>query len=93
MVTITSWDPVNYLKNDKDIAAYLNAAIETEDPAVLQDALGDVARAKGMASVSHDAGVGRESLYKSLKKDGNPSFQTIYRVLRSLGVKMIIEPD
>ena len=89
---ITRWDVAEYLNTEADIAAYLNAVVEEDDPALLQAALGDIAKAKGMSSVARAAGVGRESLYKSLSMSGNPSFQTIANVSRAFGLKMVFEP-
>lgn len=82
---ITDYDTSEYLENEQDIIAYLNAIAEYDDPALMQAALGNVAKARGMTQIAKDAGVGRESLYKSLSKDGNPSFQTIANVIHALG--------
>ena len=62
----TPWDPADHLKTDEDMAAYLEAALEEGDPALVAAALGDIARAKGMTQVAREAGLGRESLYKAL---------------------------
>lgn len=86
------WDPVEHLRSDEDIVGYLNAALEESDPALLAAALGDVARAKGMAQVARDTGLGRESLYKALSENGNPRFDTIQRVVRALGFDLMIVP-
>ena len=91
-VNVTEWDASEYLETDEDIVAYLNAAIEEGDPALLQAALGDVAKARGMTSIARDAGVSRESLYKSLSASGNPSFQTIAKVSRALGLQISFVP-
>lgn len=91
-VNVTTWDASEYLETDEDIAAYLNAVIEEGDPALLQAALGDVAKARGMSSIAREAGVSRESLYKSLSANGNPSFQTISKVSRALGLQMCFTP-
>ena len=91
-VNVTEWDASEYLETDEDIVAYLNAAIEEGDPALLQAALGDVAKARGMTSIARDAGVSRESLYKSLSANGNPSFQTIAKVSRALGLQISFVP-
>ena len=80
------WDPSEHLETQADIVAYLNAALEQDDPALLQAVLGDIAKARGMSSIAREAGVGRESLYKSLSPEGNPSWQTITKVLAALGV-------
>jgi probable addiction module antidote protein len=82
------WDPVAYLKNDKDIAHYLEAAFEDGDPTLVTAALGDVARAKGMSQIAEAAGLGRESLYKALSTKGNPEFATVLKVMRALGLKL-----
>jgi len=68
------------------------AVLETEDPDLLLLALGDVARAKGMAQVAKDAGLGRESLYKALTPGAKPRFDTVMRVARALGVKLTAQP-
>jgi len=70
---------------------YLNAIAEYDDPALMQAALGNVAKARGMTQIAKDAGVGRESLYKSLSEDGNPSFQTIAKVIHALGGRLTIQ--
>ena len=91
-VNVTTWDASEYLETEEDIAAYLNAVIEEGDPTLLQAALGDGAKARGMTSIARDAGVSRESLYKSLSANGNPSFQTISKVSRALGLQMSFTP-
>ncbi len=84
------WGPARYLESDKDVAAYLDAALEEDDPALLAAAFGDVARAKGMTEIARETGLGRESLYKALSTDGNPEFGTVQKVVRSLGLKLRI---
>ena len=88
---ITDYDTSEYLENEQDIIAYLNAIAEYDDPALMQAALGNVAKARGMTQIAKDAGVGRESLYKSLSKDGNPSFQTLAKVNHDLGGRLTIQ--
>jgi probable addiction module antidote protein len=88
----TRWNVGEYLSTPADVAAYLNAALEDGDPVLLQAALGDVARTQGMTKVARAAGVGRESLYKSLRSDGAPSFKTIANVAQALGVRIMFEP-
>ena len=90
--TFKEWDVVDHLGTEEDIAAYLNAALEEDDPKLLQAVLGDIARARGMTDVAKSIGVGRESLYKSLSIEGNPSFQTIMKLLFVLGLKMEFVP-
>jgi probable addiction module antidote protein len=82
------WDPVKYLVTEDDMAAYLAAALEEDDPAVFVAALGDVARAKGMTQIARETGLGRESLYKALSAEGNPEFATVMKVVRSLGLRL-----
>jgi probable addiction module antidote protein len=84
----TKWDVVDYLKTDKDMANYLEAAIEDGDSALISAALGDIARAKGMSQVARKAGLGRESLYKALSPNGNPEFATILKVVKALGLRL-----
>jgi len=91
-VSVSVWDASEYLETEEDIAAYLNAVIDEGDPTLLQAALGDVAKARGMSSIARDAGVSRESLYKSLSAKGNPSFQTIAKVSSALGLKLSFKP-
>lgn len=82
------WDPARYLESPEDIAAYLDAALEEDDPALLAAALGDVARSKGMTEIARVTGLGRESLYKALSFEGNPEFGTVQKVVRSLGLEL-----
>jgi len=82
------WDSAAYLKTDEDIAHYLEAVFEDGDPSLVAAALGDVARAKGMAQIAKAAGLGRESLYKALSPEGNPEFATVLKVIRALGFKL-----
>ena len=82
----------DYLKTQKDIVAYLNAALEDGEPAVLLEALRNVAIAKGgMAALAQAAGVSRESLYRTLSRRGNPKIDTIMELLRALGLKLTVE--
>ena len=91
-VNINRWDASAYLETSEDMLAYLDEAARSGDPALLQAALGDIAKAKGMAEVARSAGVGRESLYKSLSTTGNPSFQTIAKVIDALGGQLTVAP-
>ena len=87
-VTTKRWDPAEHIRDDADVAAYVEAALEDGDHRVVAAVLGDIARAKGMTKVARDAGLGRESLYKSLSSDGNPEFSTVLRVLKALGIRL-----
>ena len=86
--TYSTFNAVDYLDNEKVIAAYLSSAAEDENPDVLLKALGDVAKARGMAQVAKDSGLGRESLYKALAPGAKPRFETIAAVMRALKVKI-----
>ncbi len=90
---LTKWDSASYLKTDEDIAAYLSACFEEagDDAAFITHALGVVAKAKGMTQLAKQTGLGRESLYKALSGNGNPSFATILKVMRALGVQIHTE--
>ena len=82
----------DYLKNQKQVLAYLNAALEDGDHAVLLEALRNVAQSKGgMGAVAKAAGVSRESLYRALSRRGNPKIETIMQLLRALGLRLAIE--
>mgnify|MGYP003542155958 CR=1 FL=1 len=89
---LVPFDPAKYLDDDEAIAEYMTAMLETNDPDLLLLALADVARAKGMAQVAKDAGLGRESLYKALAPGAKPRFETVIKVARALGVKFTAEP-
>jgi len=82
------WDVTRYLRTERDMAAYLNAALEDGDPMLVAAALGDIARAKGMTGVARKAGLGRESLYKSLSASGHPELATVLKVVQALGLKL-----
>jgi probable addiction module antidote protein len=85
------FDAVDYLENEDEMVAYLEAALEQDDARVVAAALGDIARAKGMSRVARDAGLGRESLYKALSAEGNPEFATVLKVVRALGLSLHVQ--
>lgn len=85
-------DIAELLKNDEDIAAFLTEVIADGDPGELAHALGIAARARGMTQIAKDAGIGREALYKALRADANPRFETVSRVCAALGVKLVAQP-
>ena len=91
MTTIKTrrWDSAEYLQTEEQIAAYLDACFEEagDDAAFIAKALGNVARARGMSQLARDTGLGRESLYKALSGEGNPSFATVLKVAKALGVR------
>lgn len=82
------WDPAEHIRDDADVAAYVEAALEDGDHRVIAAVLGDIARAKGMTWVAKETGLGRESLYKSLSSDGNPELATVLKVIRALGIRL-----
>mgnify|MGYP003383676167 FL=1 len=88
----TVWDPAEHLDTEEDMVAYLEAALEEGDSALVAAALGDIARAKGMTQVAREAGLGRESLYKALSSTGNPEFSTILKVVHALGLRLRASP-
>ena len=89
---LVAFDAARYLDDDNAIAEYMSVVLETDDQDLLLLALSDVARAKGMAQVAKDAGLGRESLYKALAPGAKPRFETIVKVARALGVKFTAMP-
>jgi probable addiction module antidote protein len=84
----TLYDTADYLDSPESIAAYIEAAFEDGDPALITHALGGVARAKGMSQLARDAGVTREALYKALTADGDPKLSTFIGVLKALGMRL-----
>ena len=86
--TTRIWDAAEYLKTEEDMAAYLEAALEENDPTLVSAALGDIAKAKGMTDIAKKTGLGRESLYKALSREGNPEFSTVMKVISALGLKL-----
>jgi len=91
-VEITDFDPAAYLDDDAATAAYLTDAFETGDVAFISDAIGVIARAKGMKQIAQEAGVSRESLYRALSSAGNPELGTVLKVLASLNIKLTAAP-
>ena len=89
----TRYDVAEHLRSPEEMAAYLEACLEEADgdAAFIAKALGDIARAKGMATVARDAGLSRESLYKALSGDRSPDFDTILKVIGALGLKLHAE--
>jgi len=85
------FDPADYLTSEEIITEYLTAAAEDPNPKVFLAALGDVAKARGMAKTAKGAGLGRESLYKALSAGSHPRFETISAIMQALGVKFTVE--
>ena len=84
----TKWDPSEYLDSPEEVAAYLEAAFEDGDPALIAAALGDIARAMGMTDLAARSGVTREALYKALSPTGDPRLSTFLSVMKALGLKL-----
>ena len=87
----TEFDPAEYLTDAESIEEYLRSAFESEDVAIIADALGVVARARGMSALAADTGLSRQSLYKALDKDGNPALGTVLKIAHSLGFRLTAE--
>ena len=92
MVKTASFDAADYLNDEQTIAEYLTAALEDPNPDVFLAAVRDVARARGMAQLAKDAGLGRESLYKALTPGAKPRYDTVLKLLHALGVKISATP-
>ena len=86
------FDTSAYLDTEEAIAAYLNEILEKNDPALFLAAIGNIAKARGMAQVAADAGLGRESLYKALAPGAKPRYDTVFRVMQALGIKLSANP-
>jgi probable addiction module antidote protein len=87
---LPKFDVVDYLKTEKDIAGYLSAVLEDGDPALFVAAIGDIARAKGMTEIAKKSGITRESLYRALKIEARPRFETVAKVIHALGMKLSV---
>ena len=92
MSTFAKFDAADYLDHEEVIAEYLTAALEDPNLDVFLSALADVAKSRGTAQLAKDAGLGRESLYKALAPGAKPHYDTILKLVRSLGVKLHAEP-
>ena len=88
---LPDFDPAEHLKSEEDGAAYLTAIMEENDPALLAAALGDIARARGMSEIARTSGITREALYKALRPNAQPRFDTISRVCEALGVRLVAQ--
>ena len=89
---LPEFDMTEYLTDEKAVAEYLTVVLEENDPAAFAHALGTVARARGMAEIAKASGMGREALYKALRLDSQPRFETITRVCAALGLKLTLQP-
>jgi probable addiction module antidote protein len=87
----TVWDMADHINTKEDVIGVLEAALEENDTALLLSVLGDIARSKGMAQIARELNLARESLYRSLAQDGNPSFNTVAKVLDNLGYQLSVK--
>jgi probable addiction module antidote protein len=92
MIRTARFDAAEYLDSEERQVAYIAAALETGDADFVRDALGIVARARGMGRVAKTAGLNRESLYRALGETGNPEFTTVMRIIRALGLTLTARP-
>ena len=92
---LRDYDVAEHLRTTEEMAAYLEASIEESDgdAAFVAKALGDIARAKGMAALARETGLGRESLYKALSEEGNPQLSTVLKVAKALGLQFGVKPE
>jgi probable addiction module antidote protein len=90
--SLPEFDAAHYLDSEEAIAAYLTDILDASDAGLLASALGDIARARGMTEIARGAGVTREALYRALKPDSSPRFDTIQRVCTALGVRLVVQP-
>ena len=90
-ITVSDWDLADEIDTREDVAGILEAALEENDPEFLFKIIGDIARSKGMAQIAKDLNLNRESLYRSLSQEGNPSFVTIVKVLDILGFQLSVK--
>ena len=90
MDTFSKFDAADYLDSEETITEYLTAALEDENPDVFLAALADVAKVRGISAIAQSSGLGRESLYKALAPGAKPRYDTILKVLHSLGVKLTV---
>lgn len=89
---LPEFDMAEHLPDEQAIAEYLTVVLEEEDPAALADALGTIARARGMSDIARASGITREALYKALRPNASPRFETISRVCAALGVRLVAQP-
>jgi probable addiction module antidote protein len=90
--SLATYDPADYLKSEQAIAAFLNDFLEEGDSAMIAEALGIAARARGMTEVANSSGIARESLYKALRADSQPRLDTILKVMKAFGIRLVAQP-
>ena len=90
-VKFTKFEAYRYLDNDELIAGYMEEILKDGDPKLILSALNDIAKAKGMSKIAEKSGLGRESMYKALKPDAKPRFETIMKIIQAMGFTLSIE--
>ena len=93
VAALPSFDAARYLDDDRAVAAYLTDVLAANNPALLASALGTVARARGMSEIARHSGLTREALYRALRPDAQPRFDTVSRVCAALGVKLVAQAE
>lgn len=91
-IATREFDAAEYLDSEETMAEFLSAALETGDPAFIAESIGVIARARGIAQIAQETGLGRTSLYKALRADGNPAFSTVLQVMKVLGLSLQAKP-
>lgn len=91
-IATREFDAAEYLDSEETMAEFLSAALETGDPAFIAESIGVIARARGIAQIAEETGLGRTSLYKALRADGNPAFSTVLQVMKVLGLSLQAKP-
>lgn len=91
-IATREFDAAEYLDSEATMAEFLSAALETGDPAFIAESIGVVARARGIAQIAEETGLGRTSLYKALRAEGNPAFSTVLQVMKALGLSLQAKP-
>ena len=89
---LPEFDMAEHLPDEQAIAEYLTVVLEEDDPAALADALGTIARSRGMSDIAKASGITREALYKALRPNASPRFETISKVCAALGVRLVAQP-
>jgi len=89
--TFTKYDPAEYINSKEDVIAFLEGALEENDPDFLLRTIGHIARSKGMSQIARELNITRKGLYKALAPDGNPSFKTVFKLLDILGLQVKLE--
>ena len=89
---LPEFDMAEHLPDEQAIAEYLTVVLEEDDPAALADALGTIARSRGMSDIAQASGITREALYKALRPNASPRFETISKVCAALGVRLVAQP-